>query len=273
MSYIYAISDIHGYDEILQETLEIINLSMNKNNKLIFCGDYIDYGADSLRTLCKIKELTEAYPTQVFALMGNHEEMFLTYLSCPQNDIWNYEWLKADRDFNTIKSFVSQDVMDKLWHKRQECNDDYSFFREASKEIKADMMKNHAELIRWLKQLPYFYETEQQIFVHAGIDEEAGEYWKWGCENNYFCSKYPHTTGAFDKDIIAGHIGTCTMGDDKNNHQVFWDKQSHFYIDGTTKVSQFIPVLKYDITRKQYTSFEKIVQSDGSFVWREYQIK
>ena len=273
MALIYAMSDIHGYYEILEETLKIINLSIDKNNKLILCGDYIDYGVDSFRTLCKIKELTEAYPTQVYALMGNHEEMFLDYLSCPPNDIWNYEWLKADKEFYTVKSFVPQGVMDKILCKRQECNDDYSFLIEAGKVIKADIVKNHAELIQWLKQLPYFYETENQIFVHSGIDEEAGEYWKWGCENNYFCSKYPYTTGKFYKDIIAGHIGTFAIANDKNYHQVFWDKKSHFYIDGTTEVSKFVPVLKYDTAIKQYTSFEKITQSDGSFVWQEYRIK
>jgi predicted MPP superfamily phosphohydrolase len=128
-------------------------------------------------------------------------------------------------------------------------------------------------IINWLKALKYFYETDTQIFVHAGVDEEAGEDWKWGTEDYYFCCKYPHTIGKFDKDIIAGHIGTCTIVNDKNYHNVFWDNQSHFYIDGTTETSKFIPVLKYDTKTNIYTSFEKVLIDDNSFIWREYIIK
>lgn len=79
-------------------------------------------------------------------------------------------------------------------------------------------------VINWLKALPYYYETGTQVFVHSGVDEEAGEYWKLGSEDYYYCSKYPHTIGKFEKDIIAGHIGTSTITGNKNYHKVFWDK-------------------------------------------------
>ena len=36
------------------------------------------------------------------------------------------------------------------------------------------------ELIKWIEEMPSYYDGESQIFVHAGIDEEAGEYWMWG---------------------------------------------------------------------------------------------
>lgn len=132
---------------------------------------------------------------------------------------------------------------------------------------------NDATLINWLKGLPFYYETDTQIFVHAGIDEEAEEFWKWGSEDYYFCSKYPHTTGTFLKVIIAGHISTSEISGNANYHKVYWDKQSHFYIDGDTRVSKTIPVLKYDTALGKYSSFEKIKQDEGSFVWREYAIK
>lgn len=132
---------------------------------------------------------------------------------------------------------------------------------------------NDAALINWLKGLPFYYETDTQIFVHAGIDEEAEELWKWGSEDYYFCSKYPHTTGKFFKDIIAGHVSTSEISGNTDYHNVFWDKQSHFYIDGNTRVSKTIPVLKYDTASGKYSSFKKIKQVDGSFVWREYAIK
>lgn len=41
MAMIYAMSDIHGYYDLMVENLKLIDLE-DKENKLIFCGDYID---------------------------------------------------------------------------------------------------------------------------------------------------------------------------------------------------------------------------------------
>lgn len=131
---------------------------------------------------------------------------------------------------------------------------------------------NDNVIIDWLKSLPYYFETDTQIFVHAGIDEEAEELWKYGSENYYFCSKYPHTTGKFIKDIIAGHISTSEISGKSNYHKVYWDKQSHFFIDGDTPISKIIAVLKYDTILKKYSSFEKIKQADGGILWQEYDM-
>lgn len=128
-------------------------------------------------------------------------------------------------------------------------------------------------IIDWLKSLPFYYETDTQIFVHAGIDEEAGEYWKWGTEDYFYCSKYPHTLGKFQKDIIAGHIFTSEITKNENYHEVFWDRKNHFYIDGATEKSKFIPVLKYNTNSKKYSSFKKALSKDDTLLWLEYIIK
>ena len=39
------------------------------------------------------------------------------------------------------------------------------------------ILSNYEKLILWIEQMPSYFETENQIFVHAGVDEEAGEYW------------------------------------------------------------------------------------------------
>jgi hypothetical protein len=132
---------------------------------------------------------------------------------------------------------------------------------------------NDAAVITWLKGLPFYYETDKQIYVHAGVDEEAEQLWKWGTEDYYFCSKYPHTTGQFYKDIIAGHVSTSEITGKDDYHKVYFDKHSHYYIDGNTRVSKTIPVLKYDTVSGKYSSFEKAIRKDGGFAWKEYAIK
>lgn len=107
----------------------------------------------------------------------------------------------------------------------------------------------------WMRELPLYYETPTQIFVHAGVDEEAEDLWKWGTEDACFCEKIPWSEGPFLKDVIAGHIGTYNMAGDEGFHEVYWDGASHYYLDGTVHRSHMVPVLKYDIERKRYTAF------------------
>lgn len=90
MGKIYAMSDIHGFLEIMEENLKIINFQ-NKSNKLVLCGDYVGYGPKSCQVLYRIKELMERHPQQVVALKGNHETMFLDFLEADHKDVWNIE--------------------------------------------------------------------------------------------------------------------------------------------------------------------------------------
>lgn len=115
------------------------------------------------------------------------------------------------------------------------------------------------DIIQWIKTLPYYYETDNQIFVHAGIDEEAGKYWKYGVENETYCNKYPYTTGVFYKDIIAGHLSAFEISKKENNvieqGDLYYDGKNHFYIDGDTKQTNKIPVLIYS---EENNNYEKI---------------
>ena len=94
------------------------------------------------------------------------------------------------------------------------------------------VLSNCKELIRWLQGLPYYYETKGQIFVHAGVDEEAAEWWQLGTPESTFVGKFPATTGRFYKDIVAGHVAASTVAGDRNHEGIYFDGKSHFYIDG-----------------------------------------
>ena len=252
--YYYAISDIHGYLDILQKTMKQIDLT-NSENKLFLLGDYIDYGPNSLQTLSFIHTLTKRYPNQVIALKGNHEEYFLDWLREP---IPNSHWFTL----NSVQTFLTPKQFEEVANLYGQ-----NLFQANMLAAKL-VQEQHKELLAWLRHLPLFYETENQIFVHAGIDEEAKDLWKVGTPDEYFTEKYPASQGHFLKDIVAGHIGTCGLHLDKNCHEVYWDKKSHYYIDGTTSVSGFIPILKYDTTTKQYSSFHKVQNK-----WQEYMLR
>lgn len=73
MSYIYAISDIHGCLDAFEYALSLVDLT--GDNKLILLGDYV-HGPDSYGVLRKIMQLQYEHGSEkVIALMGNHEDM------------------------------------------------------------------------------------------------------------------------------------------------------------------------------------------------------
>ena len=75
---IYAMSDIHGCLDELKEKLELVDLS--GDNRIIFLGDYIDYGRDSGGVLRYLYDFYRKNGNdKVIMLKGNHEAMLLAY--------------------------------------------------------------------------------------------------------------------------------------------------------------------------------------------------
>jgi len=71
-----VVGDIHGDMESLNKILYEINFEIfltNKNNKLVFLGDYIDRGSNSVVVLYTICKLKQTYSDSVILMRGNHE--------------------------------------------------------------------------------------------------------------------------------------------------------------------------------------------------------
>lgn len=128
---------------------------------------------------------------------------------------------------------------------------------EAQFDIQGLCNDNDDMYLNWMSKLPLYHVTENAIFVHAGIDEEAAAegYWEWGTGEHFYTSKFPADTGKihnFDMKIVAGHIGTNKISGNLNYHDIFFDGGSHYYIDGTVQKSGEIPVLMYDTDRDKF---------------------
>jgi serine/threonine protein phosphatase 1 len=108
-----------------------------------------------------------------------------------------------------------------------------------------------------MERPPRYYVEGNTIFVHAGIDEEAGDLWEWGTGEEIFVGKYPAETGkieGLDMKVVAGHIGTAVISGDPDFHDIYYDGQSHYYIDGTVLDSGIIPILMVDTSEDKYYS-------------------
>ena len=111
--------------------------------------------------------------------------------------------------------------------------------------------RNDSDYIWWIKKLPLYYETQNQIFCHAGIDETLGEKWR-DSGTKYFLWYSSHKKGSFYMDVIAGHISTSDIAGISDFHEIYFDGQSHYYIDGCTQKSGTIPVLLFDTDENKY---------------------
>jgi serine/threonine protein phosphatase 1 len=212
---IYCMSDIHGCLEAFEQALLLVMEELkNDSAMLLLLGDYIHGGPDNKGVLDKIINLQQTYGSdKVVALMGNHEEFVLM----------------GDSTIN---------------HLIRSCDEQY--FNDDEEEDK---------YIWWMENLPRYYTEGNTIFVHAGIDEEAGDLWEWGTGEEVFVGKYPAEIGRIEglnMKVVAGHVGTAEIAGDPRFHDIYYDGESHYYIDGTVLDSGVIPVLLVDTEADKY---------------------
>ena len=240
----FMMSDIHGFYEAFETALNKVDFS--GENQLFLLGDYIDYGPDSRKVLEKIKALQEIYGSQkVITLLGNHEKALLDWLE----QYRDAEWLlsDADGDYGTLRSFLSARHFWEFTEKEARLSGD-----SKNAEAVRMLLEDAGELLAWMRHFPYYYETERQILVHAGIAEWAGEDWLCVTSEELMVGKTTASRGNFYKDVIAGHISTAKISGDRTYDGIWSDGCSHYYLDGTTWRSGKIPVLEYDAETGRY---------------------
>lgn len=215
---IFSMSDIHGCLTEFEEALSLVLEHLDEDDSmLILLGDYIHGGPENRGVLDRIMDLQQRYGSdKVVALLGNHDEWVL-------NGLESIDY--------TTKAFAQSE-----YDYEYDDNDDDSY-------------------IQWLDTLPRYFVAGNTIFVHAGIDEEAGDMWEWDTSDDDFTSKYPAETGkipGLDMKVVAGHVGTAEIAGDPGFHDIYFDGESHYYIDGTVLDSGVIPVLMVDTDTDEY---------------------
>lgn len=118
-----------------------------------------------------------------------------------------------------------------------------------------DLKENDEKYYRWFESLPKYHVEGNTIFVHAGINENAGAKWERKTRDNTFLMKYPAVTGKIKNlsmKVVAGHVGTAEIAEDPQFHDIYYDGGSHYSIDGSVRRSGIIPVLMVDTETDSY---------------------
>jgi len=154
---IYAIGDIHGQREMLEEALELIAADGGPDAQVVFLGDYVDRGPDCRGVLDLLIAGLSAGKNWT-CLMGNHDRMFSMFIEdYPRNDarlLVGYHWLHEK--IGGVETLASYGV---------EVESGARIY-EVHAKARAAVPEDHRA---FLEGLPSHHEEEGLLFVHAGI--------------------------------------------------------------------------------------------------------
>ncbi|SFK90079.1 metallophosphoesterase family protein [Shimia haliotis] len=154
---IYAIGDIHGHLDLLDDMLARIKADGGADAHIVFLGDYVDRGPESRGVIERLRRGVEAGRNWI-CLKGNHDRMFEWFMEdTPRHDphlLVEYSWLHEKLGgVQTLESYgvtVSKQERLSALHER----------------AKTAVPENH---VAFLKSLRLFHEQNGLLFVHAGI--------------------------------------------------------------------------------------------------------
>lgn len=157
----FAIGDIHGDLAALDVLLARLP-PLDADDTLVFVGDYVDRGPDSAGVIARLRGLAADGPARVVALRGNHEDA----------------WVQI----------VDQGWPEFVMPRGNGCLECYRSFRglpppgpteQPTDEELREMLEGTffpPDVIAWMRELPWFYEDDHAIYVHAGIRRTDGEF-------------------------------------------------------------------------------------------------
>lgn len=153
---VYAIGDVHGRYDLLDDLLQRIEADAARGSQLqtllIMLGDYVDRGLHSRAVVERL--LRGPLPgTRATFLKGNHEQALLEFLDDPGfGQVW--------RNFGGLETLFSYGVEDAS---RLATRED---FARAQSQFKALLPPEH---LVFLKNLKLMSTVGDYCFVHAGV--------------------------------------------------------------------------------------------------------
>jgi serine/threonine protein phosphatase 1 len=150
----FAIGDIHG--ELMQLKALMAKLpKLDAEDTVVFLGDYIDRGPHSKQVVEYVRYFPKMTNAKVVALRGNHEDAWLYVRRHGWPDFVRpptHGCLAAYRSF--VNAPVPADGQDPI-HEERPGFESGRFFP--------------TRIVKWLEGLPYWYEDQHAIYVHAGL--------------------------------------------------------------------------------------------------------
>ncbi|MEH7458179.1 metallophosphoesterase [Bacillus sp. JJ1127] len=215
---VIVISDIHGELDLFKALLSKVHFSTE--DYVIINGDLCEKGRNSIGVVNYVMELA-AHNSNVHVIEGNCEALVEALLN-ENPGLINY--------LCTRKHSIFNEWLDQLgFHINEETD---------IREVKGILTSHFSEEIKWLTELPTAIETEDYIFVHAGLEDI--EYWKKTERKNAiampaFLNKAHRT----NKYVIVGHWPVVNYSDEApSNNPVINENKKIIAIDGGNSIKE-----------------------------------
>lgn len=158
MTPVYAIGDIHGHLDQMEQALDLIAQDGGLEAQTVFIGDYVDRGPDSKAVIAALI-LGLANGRNWTCLKGNHDRMFEWFMAEPDSRhdphlLVGYHWLHSALGGEATAHSYGVDVPDRI---RQE---------DLAAELREAVPDAHKH---FLKTLKIKHEVPGVFFAHAGV--------------------------------------------------------------------------------------------------------
>jgi serine/threonine protein phosphatase 1 len=150
----FAIGDIHGDLAALERVVDRLP-PRERGDRFVFLGDYLDRGPHSAEVVRFIRGLGDREGVSVVALRGNHEDAWLRVI---ERGWPEFVSPTGNGCVAALRSFRGTSVSESDPNPRPD-------------EVKALLTGAFfpADVVAWMRGLPYWYEDEHAIYVHAGL--------------------------------------------------------------------------------------------------------
>ena len=157
----FAIGDIHGELDHLRALIAKLP-PLDDDDTLVFLGDYIDRGPKSEEVVRVVRAFARELGCKVVMLRGNHEDAWLRVIDRGWPE---FVFPVSNGCLATMRSYTGGEVPEEgAMPKLEEADALFagSFFPP--------------DVIAWMRELPYWYEDEHAIYVHAGLTHKDGAF-------------------------------------------------------------------------------------------------
>ena len=217
---VIAISDVHGNLAYLRGLMN--KLHLRSTDTLLFLGDLLEKGPDSLGVLRECMALREK--CRVYFLQGNTDAWHLQpQLTAQQREYWHRNY------FRRLQSGGEPGFLVQLCRacgisEGSGCDPDYLI------DVLDEARVPEREFLR---SLPQIIESEDYTFVHGGLPKEGA---RLSAAEPWDCMKYDSFAASgrkFDKWVICGHTPVMLYRRDITCANPIIDENTHIVsIDG-----------------------------------------
>lgn len=204
----FVIGDIHGDLDALTKVLGKLP-ALTTTDKIVFLGDYVDCGPNVAGVVNLVRELPKLTLAQVVCLRGNHEDGWLRAIDGGWPD---FVMPPGNGCLQTMESFLGRPVSPR--GTGFEVDDLDTLFSGAFFP---------KDVVEWMKSLPYYFEDEYAIYVHAGLTDVDGRFLHPSeCKDKQLTALLWTRDKKFFKDyrgkmVIFGHTATNELPPEDEN--------------------------------------------------------